>query len=232
MRVTESERTREEGTDSGGAGVTDDGLEPLARERGLPIGVLRAAGIGIADDDRGRDGWWRIPYPHRTGFHKVRYRNPVPGSKPKYADSSGASFHLYNPTLLGAGEAEVWFTEGEFDTLALVALGLPAIGISGVSNVGDPDNEEDSGKFKREWLTLFEDTLCYIIFDNDEAGHKATTSLQKAFLRFDLAVEVFDDWPPGISDLNEWYAADYEGMDRSLGEFRNRVRSSRGLETR
>jgi DNA primase len=162
------------------------------------------------------------------GVWKYRYRNPDSSAGgPKYADSPGADFHLYNPLRLGPGEEEVWFTEGEFDCLALIDQGLKAIGIHGASNVGAEEKDEDkpTGKFKTEWRLLFEDTLCIVMFDNDEAGLPAGRRLARG-----LDGVAFDDWDPRFSDVNEWHAADREGLAAALGGFRARIRRSRGLE--
>lgn len=203
--------------------LPDSPLATLAEQRGLSEKTLEAAGIYLVEDGPYRD-WWAIPYPHRNGIWKTRYRNPDPHGRPKYKDEPGADFHLYNPLKLGAGEEEVWFTEGEFDTLCLIGLGYPAIGIHGVDNVAQDGQERKRG-FREEWKYLFEDTLCITMFDNDEAGLTAGRRLA-AF----LDGVVFDDWDTQYSDVNEWFADDREGLALAVSSFRDRVRRSRGME--
>ena len=199
----------------------------LAAERGISEGVLRAAGIHVDAGGRGYDGWWRLPYPHRSGVWKTRYRNPDPKGRPKYLDDPGAEFHLYNPLGLGPGEDEIWFTEGEFDTLALIDQGLKVIGIHGVSNVRDPDEDEQDGqpsRFRKSWLHLFTDTLCITMFDNDDEGRKAGRRLARG-----LDGEAFDEWPDGYGDVNEWHRDDPTGMARALYRYRRGLYHSKGL---
>lgn len=204
--------------------AVEDRLGRLAEQRGISIGVLDAA--GIRTDDGGRhDGWWRIPYPHRTGIHKHRYRNPHPESQPKYLDDPGSNFHLYNPGLLGPGEDEVWFAEGEFDTLALIDQGLKAIGIHGVANVPDPEEPEAERGFAKEWKLLFQDTICVTMFDNDDAGRQAGRRLARG-----LDGEAFDEWDNTYKDANEWHKSDPDGLGVALNSFRSRIYSSKGME--
>lgn len=193
----------------------------LATERGLHPNTLTDAGIHRVTDDTAYKDWWAIPYPHRTGMWKTRYRNPIEGAKPKYKDEPGAAFHLYNPLQLGPGEEEVWFCEGEFDTLALCELGLKAIGIHGVDNVG---SDEEKSRFKREWKLLFQNSLCIVMFDNDQAGLESGRRLASF-----LNGVVFDEWDSDYSDINDWFRGDWQGLVDAIRGFRHRVRVVRGL---
>lgn len=215
-----------EGTDGQRADGTRERteLDSLAEQRGISVRVLAAAGIQPDDGSGQHRGWWRLPYPHRTGVHKVRYRNHDPEGVPRYLDDKGAKFHLYNPLRLGPGEEEVWFAEGEFDTLALIDQGLKAIGVHGVSNVLDEEDGGDRG-FRKEWALLFEDTLCITMFDNDDAGRVAGRKLARG-----LNGEAFDEWDNDYGDANDWHKADPDGMARAIADYRNRVRGSRGLQ--
>ena len=214
-----------ERTDRAGDQGDDGGpsLRDLAKQRGISHNVLRAAGIRPDSGSGGHPGWWRLPYPHRTGSWKTRYRNPDPNGRPKYLDDTGQSFHLYNPLRLGPGEEEVWFAEGEFDTLALIDQGLRAIGIHGVANVAD-DEDEAPSRFRRSWKSLFDGTLCVVMFDQDDAGAKAGRRLA----RF-LEGEVFDDWDGSYGDVNDWHHDDPDGLADALRGYRDRVRRGRGL---
>lgn len=194
-------------------------LERLAQQRGIDPEILRAAGIRLGTGDR--RGWWILPYPHRNGTWKQRYYNPDPGARPKYLDDRGADPHLYNPGLLGPGEDEVWFCEGEFDTLCLIEHGYKAIGVHGVGIV--PVEEDEYGlktgqKDWDAWRLLFEDTKCIVIFDNDDAGRQAGRRLARA-----LDGVVFDEWPEGVNDVNDWHRSDRDGFGDVLAGFSGRV---------
>jgi hypothetical protein len=238
MKLVEHDDTAQRpdtsGTGSDAERVEDDGLGRLAEQRGISENVLRAAGIRRSVGGR-HDGWWGIPYPHRTGTWKLRYRNFDPESEYRYLDDQGATFHLYNPLRLGPGEDEVWFAEGEFDTLALIDQGLKAIGIPGVSNVktlaelekdSDQDEPQGGGRWKHSWRLLFQDTLCITIFDNDEAGIGPGLMLARA-----LEGVAFDGWQNGYGDVNDWHKADPIGLGDALNRFRYGVYRSRGLES-
>lgn len=234
MKLVEHD-TREPDTSRTGrtdeARTDGDGLRGLAEQRGISEDILRAAGIRRHVGGR-HDGWWGIPYPHRTGTWKLRYRNPHPTGQPRYLDDQGATFHLYNPLRLGPGEDEVWFAEGEFDTLALIDAGVKAIGIHGVSNVktsvelekDSDDTEEPEGRFKRSWQLLFQDTLCITIFDNDEAGIPAGRQLARG-----LDGVAFDGWEDGYGDVNDWHRDDPEGLADAINRFRYGIYRSRGM---
>lgn len=200
--------------------ATDETLIPLSAERGITVETLQDAGIGIVTEGD-QQGWWKIPYPHRTGVWKTRYRNPNPEGRPKYLDDPGATFHIYNPLKLGPGEPEVWFAEGEFDTLCLIEHGVPAMGIHGVSNVPDGERWSDTSGFRRSWALLFEDTKCVTMFDNDEAGRGAGRRLAAA-----LGGVAFDDWDDQYSDINEWHRADGGSLGATLARFRDRIHNS------
>ena len=197
------------------------GLVRLSDERGISQNVLAAAGI-TRTTEGDRADWWTIPYPHRLGTWKLRYRNPHPGGRPKYLDDPGATTHLYNPGLLGPGEDEVWFCEGEFDTLAAIDQGYKAIGIHGAGNV--PEEGKESQHFKKAWTVLFEDTLCIVAFDNDDAGRHAGRKLARG-----LDGVVFDRWHRDYNDLNEWHKADPEGLAEAMAAFSQGARKVRGM---
>ena len=237
MKLVENDttkRTEPERTATDAERTEDDGLGRLADLRGIGIDVLRAAGIRTEPRGRKYAGWWGIPYPHRTGTWKHRYYDPNPGGKKRYRDDQGADFHLYNPLRLGPGEDEVWFAEGEFDTLALIDQGFKAIGIHGVSNVKttaelekdtDPGEAEKEGRFKRSWQLLFQDTLCITMFDNDDKGIGPGRQLARG-----LDGVAFDAWENGYSDVNDWHKADPSGLGDALNRFRYGVYRSRGIQ--
>ena len=197
-------------------------LEDLADARGLSVDTLSWADISRVDGGR-YGGWFSIPYPNATGTWKVRYSNPERGVRPKMLDEPGATFHLYNPGRLGPGTAEVWFAEGEFDTLTLAELGLDTIGIHGVANVGasgvgdDDEGDEDVDPRLEAWSILFEGSFVVVAFDNDVDGIRAGRRLARG-----LGGIVFDEWDDDYNDLNDWYSADPEGLDRAIDRFRRR----------
>lgn len=197
-------------------------LDDISELRGISLDVLTRAGIYIeADSDR--TGWIGLPYPHLTGTWKTRYRNPDPEGRPKYLDGPGAAPHLYNPLVLGPGEEEVWFCEGEFDTLALIDQGYPAVGVPGVHLVDD-DTQRTSRTGK--WKLLFEATRCVVIFDNDQPGREAGRRLAR------LLDGVMFEWGDSeYNDVNSFHRDDPGGLAVALDEFRVRLGWASRLES-
>ena len=202
-------------------------MNDLAERRGLKLSTLTDAGIERVDGGW-LDGWYSIPYSNATGVWKVRYSNPTPGEYPKMRDDPGAKFHIYNPLGLGPGEPVVWFAEGEFDTLCLVEIGLPALGIHGVQNIHDPKNDErntngdlqgvDSQRtlgFQPGWKHLFLGSRVIVMLDNDDEGWKAGRKLAEL-----LRGEVFDRWDDGYGDINDWYRGDKRGIRDAIERYR------------
>ena len=206
-------------------------MNELAARRGLKLSTLEAAGIERVDGGW-LDGWYSIPYPNATGVWKVRYSNPTPGEYPKMRDDPGAKFHIYNPLGLGPGEPEVWFAEGEFDTLCLVEIGLPALGIHGVQNIPEVDSGERntnndlqgvdrSSRFQPAWKHLFLGSRVIVMLDNDDEGWKAGRKLAEL-----LRGEVFDRWDEGSAngepygDINDWYRGDKRGLRDAIERYR------------
>ncbi len=154
----------------------------------------------------------------------VKMLNPQPGEYPKLRDDPGASFHLYNPLGLGPGEPEVWFAEGEFDTLCLVEAGLPALGIHGIQNI--PDNDDDSddeapadssraSRLNPNWRYLFTGSRVVVMLDNEEKSWAAGRKLANL-----LEGEVFDRWDDAYGDINEWWIGNRVGMLKTLTRYR------------
>lgn len=199
-------------------------IADLAEYRGLDESTLLDAGIEVADNSHPYPGWFAIPYPHRQGIWKWRYRSPWYAPKgAKYLDGDNADFHLYNPGLLGANEPEVWVAEGEFDTLVLTEHGYSAFGIPGVSNVKDPEAETE-GKFKRSWRHLFTGSLVIVAMDNDEKGLSAARRVARG-----LGGHIFDYGEVDYGDLNEWHADDPNGLAARLNSERARIRRKVGM---
>jgi hypothetical protein len=190
-------------------------LLDLAERRGLKLETLEMAEIVEVTEGQ-RAGWFEVPYANATGYWKSRYSNPVPGKHPKMLDEKGATFHLYNPLRLGPGEDEVWFAEGEYDTLTLIEQGLKAIGIHGVTNVGseDKDGKIKEGRFRASWRALFTGTV-YVMFDNDDDGWKHGNMLARI-----LEGETFDRWDDRYEDPNEWHQNDPDGLRNALMDYR------------
>jgi DNA primase catalytic core len=101
----------------------------------------------------------------------------------------------YNADLLLQPQEVVHVCEGVTDTLSLIELGLPAVGIPGVNN------------FRPEWVCLFEDVQDIVLaFDNDAAGHRGAATVAELFRRAGRTVRVLE-LPEGIKDISEYLMA-------------------------
>jgi len=163
-------------------------IHEFATSRGFKEEELTRYGIKVR-----QDGTVVIPVLGRRGsWYERTYKK---GRKPKYISPKGVEPHLYNPLGLGPHSQQVWIAEGEWDTLSLVVLGAPALGIQG------------AGNFNRHWALLFQSAEVVLALDPDEAGDKACDKLAPLFpntRRFRV--------PPPYEDVNDWLTKDRDEL--------------------
>jgi hypothetical protein len=181
-------------------------LNEFADLRGIPREILERY-VRIASEDEPYPGWLAFDYPNVTGTWLTRYRNPDANANPRWLVETGSETHLYNPTLAGPDAGEIWFAEGEMDTLTLVALGLRAVGLPGAS-LGH--------SFKRSWKLLYEGAFVIVALDNDEAGQKAANKLLAAF----APNSALFPFPEQGIDINDWWLNDPDGLQAAIHDIR------------
>lgn len=167
-------------------------------KRGLSEATIRDQRLGYADSGR-YSNCISIPYlnPYGGGVRMLRYRFLNPEATHKYESTKGSSIHLYNVENVTANK--VWICEGEFDSLILSQLGLPAVAVPG------------SNGFKQDWKYLFvnADTVS-LVFDGDQAGkngsHKIASTLGSVVE--DLRVI---DLPEGL-DITDYYLLNKDSL--------------------
>jgi len=144
--------------------LNDEALSFLSR-RGISPALGLRAGLGYVDEPGKRfHGAISIPYwnPDKECVG-IRFRYLEPEGN-KYDSIRGVKAHLYN--VVDSAKSKVWLAEGEFDTLILSRLGLPACGIPGAQS------------FKPAWRFLFASTdQVTICMDQDEAGQRGAQRL-------------------------------------------------------
>jgi hypothetical protein len=170
-------------------------LEAFAERRGLPPTLLAKYGVHLAAD---RPGWVAFPYPHLSGVWHTRYRKLVDDGGPRWWQPEGSRTHLYNPLRLGPDVDRVMLAEGEVDTLTLIHLGFPAVGVPGVGHV--------QGVFSRVFALLFDEAEVSVAFDGDQAGRRAADLLKETFPKCHL-IPV-----PDNEDVNSWWIRDPAGL--------------------
>ena len=186
--------------------TSDVRLARFASERKISVEWLNRAGVEMCPEDGEYPGWVRIPYNSVTHTWHYKYRSLNPQDKPKYMASSGSEVHLYNPYHLGPGASEIWFAEGEFDTIVLNELGYPAIGIPGVGHIDKMLNSV--------WLRLYRGARIYVAFDGDKYGHEAAVRLKDGLDKHGMYCKLVH--VPDGHDINSWYAEDEDGLRQAL----------------
>jgi DNA primase len=144
------------------------------------------------------EGWISIPYFTAldicVGF-KFRRLDDL---KPKYGAPIGQKSHLYNVPAVMEDSNRIVICEGEFDTIIMNEIGVPAVGVPGVA------------AWKAFYPKLFSgfDTI-YIIGDNDTREDKDTNPGMEFSRR--VASEVLNgqivQLPPGM-DITDFYLAE------------------------
>ncbi len=144
---------------------------------------LNERGITDSTIDRCKIGWgtfygsdWiTIPVPSREqpgtySMMKLRRDPKLDGSdaiEKMKVFPVGAIHQIYSWTILDTESDSIILCEGEFDTLALLSKGLPAVTGTG-----------GCGTFKDEWINSFAHLKkVYVCYDNDNPGKKGVESV-------------------------------------------------------
>lgn len=171
-------------------------IEPFARLRGFTAEELTRYEVWAKDEHHiifpilGRNGAW---------YERQRCSG---GCHPKYMGPKGEPSHLYNPLGLGPHSPEVWIAEGELDTLSLITVGAPALGVLGASN------------FTKEWWHLFFAAEIVMALDPDDAGKKAMEQWAVYFQVAGTNWRIFD--PSPYEDINDFFVQDSEGLEAKV----------------
>ena len=139
-------------------------VDDIAASLGLDRETLRLAswgssGLGLAD------GWLCYAYPQG-----LKWRNPDPAAKCRFRWIVGKALAPWRIEWVKPDTRTVYVTEGESDTLALIAAGLEADETA--TCVASPGTS-----FSREWAKLFAGKRVILCFDHDDPGRKATATV-------------------------------------------------------
>jgi DNA primase len=191
--------------------LVTDGDNPGAKYlQGRGIGHATAVRhrLGYASAEATIPGYERftdhviIPYlaadGHAMGF-KARALDPE--ASVRYSQPAGQTARMFNVRALIEAVEVVAITEGEFDTITLTHLGIPAVAVQGATSF-KPHHAKMLEGFRR--VVLFKD------HDANEAGEK----LEYAIRRFGPDIPLQAVYPPGgHKDVNEAHVA---GLDQEL----------------
>lgn len=137
-------------------------------ERGLSVEFADSELLGYVDDPLPGQEMFRgrlsIPYVTRAGVVNLKFRRIGESGEgkesPKYLNLPGFETNLYHVESFFEQSNFMCVAEGELDTLSLVSIGLPAVGVPGVSS------------WKSYYRRCFEDwPVIYGFCDGDQPGH-------------------------------------------------------------
>lgn len=142
----------------------DEIIDRIGKSLGLDRETLRLAswgssGLGLAN------GWLCYRYP--CG---LKWRNPDPQAIPRFVWLVGKATAPWRMEWVKPDTRTVYLTEGESDTLALIAAGLDAEGTSAC--VASPGTS-----FPTSWAPLFRGKRTVLCFDTDPPGRTATATV-------------------------------------------------------
>lgn len=167
-------------------------LEVIEEYRGISVETLEQYGIEWVEDD---DYAVRVPYYNYNGtWYDRKLLDPRldPKGRPKVLSPPNANRHLYNPMRLGPNADLVIFCEGEYDTLSVLDVGFPAVGIQGAKT------------FRGLWARLFEGAVNVISFDGDSAGKEAAHDVRRIFGKLGNHAYVLElDEGEDLNDLHQ-----------------------------
>ena len=141
-------------------------------ERGLSVEFANDELLGYVDDPLPGQEMFRgrlsIPYVTRAGVVNLKFRRIGEGTSPKYLNLSGFETNLYHVESFFSHDNFMAVAEGELDALSLVSIGIPAIGVPGVS------------AWKSHYRRCFEDwPVIYAFADGDGPGRDFAAFLAK-----------------------------------------------------
>jgi 5S rRNA maturation endonuclease (ribonuclease M5) len=197
----------------------DDALEYLA-ERGFAMAVVKQMKLGLEEFDNKR--WLVYPMFRKGHLVNAKWRTLPPADK-DFRNVTGREMPLYNEDVITQDMEELFFVEGEADTIACLSNGITnVVGVPG-ANVA-----------KAEWITWLDKAnvkKVYILYDSDQVGQKAAHSLAERIGLDKCFNIVLPDFPhPTVvgksgKDINEWFQS-----GRTLAEFEELKKNARPFD--
>lgn len=173
--------------------------------RGISEKAVAALRLGYVPAD-GIEGWEKfsgrlaVPYLNMnkqvTGF---KFRSLDPESDAKYLALDGWDTTLYNIQALNTTRDYIALCEGEADVWSFTTLGIPAVGVPGVSN------------FKPHHKRILDGFRILFWPHDDKAGRQFAKELKN-----DLPDVVMCQIPGGMNDVNDSLRAGYGDRLREM----------------
>lgn len=176
--------------------TTNEALEVLSKERGIPAAAFRAWRLGW-------DGtYWLLPVVSgKKTTRDIRRYDPKTGKVMSTLGCHNQLYGEYKAQQLPSG-GTLWLCEGEWDTIAWSYV-LGQCGYSDQRAIGVPG----ASIFKDEWAEIFADKKVVLCYDHDEPGQ---AGMKKAYEKLkDVAASIqILRWPvdrPEGYDVRDFY---------------------------
>jgi hypothetical protein len=174
--------------------ISDELLQDLAEDRGLPVAAFESAGFGYVD------GWYILPV-WNTSISLASIRRYKIGGN--FYIMGGCQAALFGAEELGdqsRTDEPVYLCEGEWDAIALGWF------LSQSNERGIVVAAPGANTFKRFWPPLFRGRAVNICYDNDEPGHKGAATVQELLSPFarKLASINWGKNRPNGYDVRDW----------------------------
>lgn len=132
-----------------------------------------------------------------SGASKIRYKNP-----------KGASTDLFNAkiSLYNSEDRPVFITEGVFDALSILEVGVEAVALNSTSNVR---------KLLEQLRARRTDNTLILSLDNDDEGKEATEKLESGLRELDISY-ITANICGECKDANEALTTDREAFTRAV----------------
>lgn len=151
-----------------------------------------------------------LPFKHEDNIGYLSSRALDNETKPKYlnlSDITIPTFYNVNDVL---NNDTIFVAEGQIDTITLVGLGLPVVGIAGATNIDI------------KTLEILSDKNVILVFDNDSAGKKGQAKLLEIlkYIANTVSIYIFMDG----KDINEHLQ--FKDNNIKIRDFYNEIRTS------
>lgn len=183
--------------------LSDELLEELAEDRGLPVAAFESAGFGYVD------GWYILPvWNTQSSLASVRRYKIGVGLR----TMGGCQAALFGAEELGnksRADEPVYLCEGEWDAIALGWF------LREVGEVGIVVAAPGANTFKTFWRPLFKNRVVNIYYDNDEPGRKGAAKVQKMLAPFAEKLHTVN-WGEGRTegyDVRDWVRENVLGQE-------------------
>lgn len=118
------------------------------------------------------------------------------------------SHHLIDETSI------IFIVESWTDALSLEEIGYSAIAMNRVAN-----SETVLADLVKKYSNVISRKRIIIMCDSDDIGREADKNISSVFSKFGINNEIFDSYPIGIKDANEWLVFDRKSFSKHIEKY-------------